>query len=611
MTQQEIMEMIKKIEEEMSTLPYGGISTKEIGGKKRYYHQYYVDGKRKYEIIPEDQVEEMRGQIERYNELKIKLKRLNVSLAKPIISTPINTLMFECNVMIGDALIAFAKKVSKWEKRTDFSKLKSYLFSENNDRVCVIFGLRRTGKSTMLRQAIADMKKDEARKAVYIKMQRTDNMAMLNSDLKQLHQYGYKYVFIDEVTLMEDFVDSAALFSDIFATMGMKIVLSGTDSLGFWFAEKEELYDRIQPNIHTTFIPFSEFSRVLGINDIDSYIHYGGTLRVGEVAFDDKDAIAEDASFRDDETTRRYIDTAICKNIQHSLSCYQSGGHFSHLYSLYEANELTGAINRIIEDMNHRFVIKVLQNDFKSNDLRLSAANLRKDRNPERRNESLDLIDTNEVTKKLMEILEIKNRTDRSIGITNEHIIEIKQYLRALDLIVDCPMQNAELGLSPEEHILFTQPGMRYCQAQALIHSLMKDEYFMLLSEQEKSYISNRILEEVRGRMMEDIVLLETYKALNNKRYQVFKLRFERGEFDMVVYDKEAFECRIYEIKHNKEIAKEQVRHLVNQEMLSITEKRWGTIVGKYVIYRGESNGEDEQGITYLNVEQYLNDLTK
>ena len=29
---------------------------------------------------------------------------------------------------------------------------------------------------------------------------------------------------------------------------------------------------------------------------------------------DDKDVIAEDASFRDDESTRRYIDTAICKN---------------------------------------------------------------------------------------------------------------------------------------------------------------------------------------------------------------------------------------------------------------------------------------------------------
>ena len=46
---------------------------------------------------------------------------------------------------------------------------------------------------------------------------------------------GYKYVFIDEVTLIEDFIEGAALFSDIFAACGMKIVLSGTDSLGFFF----------------------------------------------------------------------------------------------------------------------------------------------------------------------------------------------------------------------------------------------------------------------------------------------------------------------------------------------------------------------------------------
>lgn len=67
-----------------------------------------------------------------------------------------------------------------------------------------------------------------------------------------------RYVFIDEVTLMEDFIDSAALFSDVFATMGMKIVLSGTDSLGFWLAMDEELYDRAK-SIHTTFIPYREY----------------------------------------------------------------------------------------------------------------------------------------------------------------------------------------------------------------------------------------------------------------------------------------------------------------------------------------------------------------
>ena len=66
----------------------------------------------------------------------------------------------------------------------------------------------------------------------------------------------------------------------------MKIVLSGTDSLGFWFALHQELYD-CAITIHTTFIPFREHSRLLGIDSIDEYIRYGGTLRAGELNFDD------------------------------------------------------------------------------------------------------------------------------------------------------------------------------------------------------------------------------------------------------------------------------------------------------------------------------------
>ena len=84
---------------------------------------------------------------------------------------------------------------------------------------------------------------------------------------------AYTYDINDQVTLMEDFIDSAALFSDVFATMGMKIVLSGTDSLGFWLAMDEELYDRAKP-IHTTFIPYREYSRLLGIDSIDMAAHY-------------------------------------------------------------------------------------------------------------------------------------------------------------------------------------------------------------------------------------------------------------------------------------------------------------------------------------------------
>ena len=337
-------------------------------------------------------------------------------------------------------------------------------------------------------------------------------------------------------------------------------------------------------------------------------IRYGGTLRVGELAFDDRDANAEDASFRDDESTRRYIDTAICKNIQHSLKCYDNGSRLDWLRGLYEANELTGAINRVIEDANHRFILSILNDDFKSHDLGATASNLRKEKDPTKRTDALDKVDVPTITRKLMELLEIKNKADRKIEINESDIEQIKGYLKALELITDCPTERAQPGLPAEEHILFLQPGMRYCQAQALVHVLLQDEYFMSLDEREKTYIQDRILQEVRGRMLEDIVLIDTAKALKDQPYKVFKLQFTVGEFDMVVYNTREHCCDIYEVKHSEQMVAEQAKHLQDEEKIRLTEKRFGEVKNRCVLYRG-TNAENEDGIIYKNVAEYLKGL--
>ncbi len=602
MDEQKRLETIQELERQIAGLPIGYISKKNINGKTRYYHQWTENGKKRSKYLRDGEMEPLQEQIEQRKSLQAELKKLQAGMPKQ--RQP--KLEFETSVIIGKGLTAMSQGVENWGRRDCFAQLEDYLYSPERDRVCLIFGLRRTGKTTMLRQAIGQMNSDNFARAAYLKARRTDTMAMVNRDLKKLFDAGFQYVFIDEVTLMKDFIDSAALFSDVFAAMGMKVVLSGTDSLGFWLAMDQELYDRAKP-IHTTFIPYREYSRLLGIDSIDEYIRYGGTLRAGETAFDDADANAQDASFRDDESTRRYIDTAICKNIQHSLACYEAGGHFRHLYSLYEAGELTSAINRIIEDMNHRFLISVLTEDFTSHDLRLTAANLRKERDLQKRTDVLDTIDAEAVTRRLMELLDIRNREEQSIGITQAHINEIKEYLTALELIVDCPIETADPDTKPVEHILFTQPGMRYCQAQALVHVLMKDETFASHSEWEKTQVTERILEEVRGRMMEDIVLLETMKAAD-KHHRVFKLQFAAGEFDMVIYDEKENSCEIFEIKHSGRQAPEQYRHLVDEEKCRQTERRFGSIQGRFVLYRGEGT-QLENGVTYWNVEDYLKSL--
>ena len=594
---------IAELKRQITELPAGSISRKTINGKVYFYHQWQEGGKTQGYSVSEAEAAEIKIQIEKRRALQKELRALEKK-SNATSSASSNNDSFKMVVVLGDDLATTVESVKKWRKRTCYDTLIKYLDAPVADRVCLVYGLRRTGKTTMLRQAISDLSEEKFKKCAYIKARTSDTMADINHDLKALSMLGYKYIFIDEVTLMHDFVDSAALFSDVFAAQGMKIVLSGTDSLGFWFAANEELYDRATM-IHTTWISFKEHSYLLGINDIDEYIRYGGTLRVGETGFGD--VIDDDASFRDDESSRRYIDTAIARNIQHSLSCYKDGGHFKGLYELYQNGELTGAINRIIEDMNHDFLVSVLDRDFESHDYGEAASNLRRARSIDERTDILDRINKNDITSHLMQILEIRNKNASSTILTEAHVSEIKAYLKVLDLIETSGVLSIFGGI-PAKYTIFTQPGMRFCQAQALVYSLMQNsEFLSMASEYEKTLVTNKILDSVRGRMMEDIVLLETAKTLS-KRYRVFKLTFLVGEFDMVIYDTESNSCEIYEIKHSKERVPGQYRHINNPEKLAETERMYGKITKRAVIYRGDAYLE-ENGVEYINVENYLRQL--
>ena len=140
---------------------------------------------------------------------------------------------------------------------------------------------------------------------------------------------------------------------------------------------------------------------------------------------------------------------------------------------------------------------------------------------------------------------------------------------------------------------------------QVAAQSLLLDETFSALSLAERTAVQQRILTEIKGRMLEDIVLLET--KLANPKKQVFVLQFPVGEFDMVVFDPEAGSCRIFEIKHSEEAAPQQYCHLIDEQKCAQTEHRYGPITGKFVLYRRESQVID--GIQYQNVEEYLRSL--
>ena len=580
---------IKKLEEQIESLPSGSIVKKKIDNRIYYYHRFYKNSKRNEKYVAFDEVDKLKQNIEKRKELLIKLNELKELL--PDDANDKHNL--KTNILFGKELIDFSKNVSNFKKRDCYYKLDEYIHSEN-DKVLILYGLRRTGKTTMIRQLFLEMDKDELYKSAFIQINVNNSINELNHDLKQLKSLGYKYIFIDEVTLIKDFIDTASIFSDIYASLGMRIVLSGTDSLSFVFSLDEQLFDRAIM-VHTTFISYKEFENVLNIKGIDNYIEYGGTMSL------DRANYTSDSLFLNETKTNEYLDSAIANNIQHSLANYKNENHFLSLEELYYNKELTSVINRVIEDINHRFTYEVITKEFKLNDLALANKNLIKDRNYQ-----IDLysnIDLKNVTSKLIGLLEIKN--DYLSYISDVQIKEIEEYLCLLDLIDYVDVININDLTGNKKRVVISQAGLRYSQGKSLINSLIIDPQFNMLSFEDRKYVKDRILDSIKGRMMEDIVLLET--KLANKDNNVFVLQFIRGEFDMVVADENNGTCQIYEIKHSKQKNENQYRHLIDEDKLKQTEHRFGKIIDKAVLYRGESTTYNN--VKYINVEEYLKNL--
>lgn len=573
---QNTIERIAEIEREIAVLPAGGVSKKNVHGNIYYYHRITQNGKRIENYVKADEVDELISNIEKRKKLEKELKKLKQCMPKE------KNLDFKTKVLVGDRLKSLVSVIRNYKKRECIQSLRDYIFKDIADKVFILYGLRRTGKTTLIRQIILELSESDFNKAAFIQVTSRDSLSEIDEDLRLLEKNGYKYVFLDEVTLMEDFIEGASLFSDIYASSGMKIVLSGTDSLGFAFSKEEQLYDRCIM-LHTTFIPYREFENVLGIYGIDEYIRYGGTMSLGGINYN------ASTPFSNIKDTEEYINTSIAKNIQHSLKMYQYGGHFRQLLDLYEKGELTNVINRVVEDMNHRFTKSVVE--------RITANNLLGDR--------VDSLNLDKVTLGIKNMLDILNKEEQSVDISDVHMTQIKEYLAILDLIKEIDLEYLPEVNQKSKIIVVTQPGLRYAQAEAIVENLLLDEKFQELDIQKRTRILERLLSEIRGKMMEDIVLLETKLAKKDKH--VFKLQFPIGEFDMVVQDPKTLSCEIYEIKYSKERACEQYRHINDEEKCAMTTHRYGNITGRYVIYRGENTEMDT--IQYLNVEDYLKSL--
>ena len=153
-----LQNQIAELEAQIEALPKGSVAKKSVNGKTYYYHRYNENSKRTEKYIDFDSVDALREQIDERKALEAKLKELKKKAGVPIKKPQKKeTLSFYTSILTGDKLKKFVADVKNYKKRECYTQLHNFVYGDIKDRVFILYGLRRTGKTTMIRQLIADM----------------------------------------------------------------------------------------------------------------------------------------------------------------------------------------------------------------------------------------------------------------------------------------------------------------------------------------------------------------------------------------------------------------------------------------------------------------------
>ena len=195
MTEKRTEEEIEKWAKELVLSHGGSVSAKTIRGTVRYYLQWKEHGRYRSKYLRATEVAAVRRQLALMRGKAVDENPLSFEITK-------SGDVYETNVCTGMSLLEFAEEARGLLTRDAFPRIEAYIKGPRTSRVFVIYGLRRTGKTTMIRQSILSLSDELRGHAAYVKVGTGDTLAALNRDLKRLHANGIDLVYIDEVTLL-------------------------------------------------------------------------------------------------------------------------------------------------------------------------------------------------------------------------------------------------------------------------------------------------------------------------------------------------------------------------------------------------------------------------
>lgn len=172
---------------------------------------------------------------------------------------------------------AAIKRAGKFKRRKYVQSIVKFCLEKPTNRVMLIHGLRRTGKTIQMNHAVIDCIRAgiDSKRIHMLQVSRLNNKEVVTCDeidniiRNILTSVSDPIIFIDEITFVKDVVNYLNRLQDFYE--GAQFILTGTDSFVFSTAVKDTLFGRAI-TIHTQYIGYQEFKSLLPEQSLDDYI---------------------------------------------------------------------------------------------------------------------------------------------------------------------------------------------------------------------------------------------------------------------------------------------------------------------------------------------------
>lgn len=477
-------------------------------------------------------------------------------------------------------------------RRTVFASVWDFLEGCAKPELCLLVGARRTGKTSLMIQALA-MLGEKRQQAVFFPMARVgmgdeaqENVriwAVLDA-IERLMDEGKTYFFLDDVDRILDFESGAAILANDFAALGAKIV--GT---GLGLGSVKALIGRANILTTTTF-SFDEWVRIHGqkADDpgvLDNFARNGGILG------------REDSRFG-------------------VASFGLGGGWWSNAsvqaLSWYNEGSVEAAIEHVLEESTKHVFENVLQKEFALSHLLHSLMYT----------SSKDAYDPREkihtILKHYTRKKEDVSRSTLSKKNINSTVYKyIQDALIDLDGIVPFVVHTiSDTGyLSSSKKNILVQHGLKYALAVRKLNTIIDNPDILSLFDKDRYTLISRLKNGIVDELVKEIVQIESQKAIKSKnldeKIKVFSLVLPESEIDLVFLDTENKFISLFEIKNTDKIYPEiQARNLLSENTNSMVEKAFGnpTIVQRSLLLAIPKNtiSTSKDGIVVEDIGYFL-----